>query len=132
MAATGYASARNQKYQAKKQHLRKMMDAMNNTSLDFQEEKCSGEYRNIAVALKKNCGENWIEYLRNFKEEEVFDDDLKHLEMSDLEKLIPRMGPRKRFRKWMKLYTEYNDNAAALGNIRLSPNTSYRNPVESD
>ena len=120
---------RNKKYAAKKHQIRKLMDAMNTTGSQFQpnfqmEEKANDDYQNIAVALKRNCGDNWLEYLRNFKNEEVYDDDLKNLSHQDVSCLIPRMGPRKRFSKWMRMYTEYNSNAAALGNIRLNPSSS--------
>ena len=125
---------RNKKYAAKKHQIRKLMDAMNTTGSHAQfqpnlgslpmEEKVNDDYQNIAVALKRNCGDNWLEYLRNFKNEEVFDDDLKNLSHQDLACLIPRMGPRKRFAKWMRMYTEYNSNAATLGNIRLHPSSS--------
>jgi hypothetical protein len=41
-------------------------------------------------------------YLSNFKKEEVKDEDLKNLCRDDLLELIPKMGPRNRFLKWLQ------------------------------
>ena len=55
----------------------------------------------ITNALKFFMGDDWEHYQQNFKNEEVFDDDLKDLKDDDLEKLIPKIGPRSRIRHWL-------------------------------
>jgi len=59
-------------------------------------------FAKIATALESLCGVDWEIYLRIFKAERVSDDDLKHLSDADLRELIPRMGPRNKFKVWMK------------------------------
>merc|ERR1719242_676703 len=60
------------------------------------------DYGEIRAALKKHCGKDWKIYLQNFENEEVTDTDLIDLLEDDLKELIPKMGPRKRFLRWMK------------------------------
>ena len=63
-----------------------------------------GKYNKIASVLKdiveKENDRN--KYLMNFKNEEVTDEDLKNLCRDDLLELIPKMGPRNRFLKWLQ------------------------------
>eukprot|EP01083_Nonionella_stella_P278167 945851_1 len=56
----------------------------------------------ITKALQDLCGDHWCLYLDNFKEQEVFDADVHDLSEDDLKCLITKMGPRSRFRKWIK------------------------------
>jgi len=62
-------------------------------------------YKVIRNALKEHCGNDWEQYLANFKQQEVTDGDLNDLQEyteDDLKELIPKMGPRKRFKKWVE------------------------------
>merc|ERR1711994_236107 len=59
-------------------------------------------YKLIRDALEKHCGSDWKIFLQNFENEEVTDSDLKDLTEDDLTQLITKMGPRKRFERWMK------------------------------
>ena len=59
------------------------------------------EYGQIRAALEKHCGKEWKTYLQNFQNEEVMDTDLDAISPDDLKELIPKMGPRNRFKKWM-------------------------------
>merc|ERR1712083_170337 len=61
-----------------------------------------GEYNQIHSALKEHCGSDWKTFFENFKNEEVKDSDLAEIDGDDLKELIPKMGPRKRFLKWMR------------------------------
>ena len=56
----------------------------------------------IKAGLQKHMGENWSEYLGTFMNAEVYDADLKFLSNEDLKELIPKIGPRNRFKAWMK------------------------------
>jgi len=60
------------------------------------------EYTKIRSALEKYCGSDWKQYMANFEKEEVMDSDLESIREDDLKELIPKMGPRKRFWKWMQ------------------------------
>ena len=62
-------------------------------------------YTTIAKELKARCGEKWQIYLDNFKRNFVNDGDLKILKEANdaiLEKLIPEIGPRLRWREYLK------------------------------
>jgi len=59
-------------------------------------------YWKIVGALKQLNIKNWEEYLNNFVDEAVTDDDLGNLCRDDLLELIPKMGPRNRFLKWLQ------------------------------
>merc|ERR1719474_1658182 len=69
---------------------------------DDSKEDIDDEYVRIRNALEKHCGKNWRSFVQNFENEEVTDKDLKDLNDDELKQLIPKMGPRKRFKKWMK------------------------------
>ena len=56
----------------------------------------------IQRALMELCGDEWKAYFGNFQKHEVFDDDLETLTQSDLQVLIPRIGPRVRVQKWIE------------------------------
>lgn len=56
----------------------------------------------IEKGLQRLCGNDWKYYLKRFKDEEVYDDDLLDLNEKDLAKLIPKIGPRSRVRNWIK------------------------------
>jgi len=61
------------------------------------------EYKKIRAFLKENGGKQWMEFVKNFEEQEVKDSDLKDLKnLNDAEwkELIPKIGPRNRFKKW--------------------------------
>jgi len=62
----------------------------------------SDEQRRIRSALKKHCGSDWNTFMENFENQQVVDSDLAEIEEEDLKELIPKMGPRKRFWKWMR------------------------------
>merc|ERR1719273_2375457 len=60
------------------------------------------EYKKIRAFLKENGGKQWMEFVKNFEEQEVKDSDLKDLKnLNDAEwkELIPKIGPRNRFKK---------------------------------
>jgi len=66
-------------------------------------------YEAIENALQELCGPDWKTFLQNFKEQEVTDEDLEILSTTsdkDLDEnlmiLIPKMGPRMRFKKWIR------------------------------
>ena len=59
------------------------------------------EYMEIRKVLKERCGKNWESYLKNFINEEVNDNDLENLMDEDYRELIPKIGPRNRFKKWV-------------------------------
>merc|ERR1712083_403860 len=59
------------------------------------------EYGQIRAALEKHCGKDWKTFMQNFESEEVTDGDLEGISADDLKELIPKMGPRNRFKKWM-------------------------------
>jgi len=52
-------------------------------------------------------------YLANFKKQEVTDEDVKNLDKQDLKELIPLMGPRNKFWKWMQ--SEFPKDTAETG-----------------
>ena len=54
----------------------------------------------IKTVLEQRCGKNWEVYLANFVDHEVMDSDLKYLTDEDWRELIPKIGPRNRFKKW--------------------------------
>merc|ERR1712062_829198 len=58
-------------------------------------------YAKIRAMLKKHCGKDWEKFMKNFESEEVTDGDLASISEDDLKELIPKMGPRNRFKKWM-------------------------------
>jgi len=60
------------------------------------------ENRRIRMALEKHCGSDWKDFLKNFENEQVLDADLENLSADDLKSLIPKIGPRNRFKKWME------------------------------
>merc|ERR1712154_626235 len=60
------------------------------------------EYALIRSALEKYCGGDWKQFMENFEREEVIDTDLKNIHEDDLKELILKMGPRKRFWRWMQ------------------------------
>merc|ERR550525_403077 len=66
------------------------------------EKQDEDQYKLIRDALEKHCGSYWKMFLQNFENEEVTDSDLKDLTKDDLTQLITKMGPRKRFERWMK------------------------------
>merc|ERR1719242_463346 len=59
------------------------------------------EYKKIKEFLQENGGKFWKEYIKRFEKEEVKDTDLQVLEESDLRVLIPAIGPRRRFKRWI-------------------------------
>eukprot|EP00486_Rosalina_sp_Unknown_P008847 CAMPEP_0201591772 /NCGR_PEP_ID=MMETSP0190_2-20130828/189848_1 /ASSEMBLY_ACC=CAM_ASM_000263 /TAXON_ID=37353 /ORGANISM="Rosalina sp." /LENGTH=580 /DNA_ID=CAMNT_0048050237 /DNA_START=197 /DNA_END=1940 /DNA_ORIENTATION=- len=60
------------------------------------------DMKEIKKALEELCGNDWKTYLTNFEKEEVKDGDLENIGDDDLKELIPKMGPRNRFKKWMQ------------------------------
>jgi len=60
-------------------------------------------YVKIAGALKTLKID--MKYLAEFKKQEVTDEDLKNLDKQDLKELIPTMGPRNKFWKWLESET---------------------------
>jgi len=60
------------------------------------------DMKDIKKALEELCGNDWKSYLTNFEKEEVKDSDLENINDQDLKELIPKMGPRNRFKKWME------------------------------
>ena len=56
----------------------------------------------IRAALEKHCGSDWKTFMQHFEDEEVMDTDLKDITEDDLAQLITKMGPRKRFLRWIK------------------------------
>mmetsp|Transcript_63537 Transcript_63537/g.101111 ORF Transcript_63537/g.101111 Transcript_63537/m.101111 type:complete len:676 (+) Transcript_63537:105-2132(+) len=69
-----------------------------------------GKYSKVAKALQGISEKEWKTYLENFKAQEVTDDDLANLCRQDLMELIPKMGPRNRFVKWLQ--AEYPKDSA--------------------
>jgi len=65
-------------------------------------DKNGDEQERIRSALKKLCGSDWNTFMENFENQQVVDSDLAEIEEEDLKELIPKMGPRKRFWKWMR------------------------------
>jgi len=61
-----------------------------------------GDYGAIRAALEEHGGKDWKTFFQNFQDEEVTDADLEGISADDLKELIPRMGPRNRFKKWME------------------------------
>eukprot|EP00485_Elphidium_margaritaceum_P008065 CAMPEP_0202702160 /NCGR_PEP_ID=MMETSP1385-20130828/15183_1 /ASSEMBLY_ACC=CAM_ASM_000861 /TAXON_ID=933848 /ORGANISM="Elphidium margaritaceum" /LENGTH=611 /DNA_ID=CAMNT_0049359753 /DNA_START=51 /DNA_END=1886 /DNA_ORIENTATION=+ len=63
-----------------------------------------GKHSKIVAALQQiNVTQNeWKTYLKKFQEEDVADDDLASLSQTDLHELIPKMGPRNRFKKYVE------------------------------
>merc|ERR1719229_1427346 len=59
------------------------------------------ECKEIRKALEMYGGNDWRVYMKNFEDEEVKDSDLVNIGMDDLKELIPKIGPRNRFKKWM-------------------------------
>eukprot|EP01083_Nonionella_stella_P228671 810189_1 len=59
------------------------------------------ECKDIKKALQMYGGNDWKVYMKNFEDEEVKDTDLVNISMDDLKELIPKIGPRNRFKKWM-------------------------------
>merc|ERR1712228_885890 len=59
------------------------------------------EYKKIKEFLQENGGKFWKEYIKRFEKEEVKDADLQVLEEADLAHLIPAIGPRRRFKRWI-------------------------------
>jgi len=55
----------------------------------------------IGDALRELCGDHWNAYLQNFKDQGIGDDDLIGISDAKLRVLIPKIGPRARFRKWV-------------------------------
>ena len=51
--------------------------------------------------LRGLCGLDWNKYLQNFRQYNIGDDDLLDIRDSELRILIPKIGPRSRFRKWL-------------------------------
>merc|ERR1712013_694307 len=68
---------------------------------DWTNAEQKDEFADIRQGLSEHCGKLWETFLENFKEEEVTDADLAKLSAKDLKALIPKMGPRNRFKKWM-------------------------------
>ena len=59
-------------------------------------------FAEIRAALQEFCGDDWKSYMENFENEDVKDSELKFVTNDDLKELIPKMGPRNRFRNWME------------------------------
>ena len=79
------------------------VNAKKGNTLDI-EMKCDDQLKSTEVigdALKGLCGNDWNVYLQNFQNRNIGDDGLIHLTESDLRTLIPKIGPRSRFRKWL-------------------------------
>eukprot|EP01083_Nonionella_stella_P081541 224657_1 len=69
---------------------------------DKDEVKGNDEYQAIRKALEEMGGNDWTIYLKKFEDEEVKDTDLENITDDDLKELIPKIGPRNRFKKWIK------------------------------
>jgi len=76
---------------------------VNNNNKEVEEVKeDADEYKKIRAFLKENGGKQWMEFVKKFEEEEVKDSDLLSLNDNDLKDLIPKIGPRNRFKKWIE------------------------------
>merc|ERR1712141_898853 len=64
------------------------------------------DFAQIRAALLKYCSSEWEQCLKNFQNEDVKDKDLKFISDEDLKELIPKMGPRNRFKNWLKSFDE--------------------------
>merc|ERR1712244_140506 len=64
------------------------------------------DFAQIRAALLKYCSSEWEPCLKNFQNEDVKDKDLKFISDGDLKELIPKMGPRTRFKNWLKSLDE--------------------------
>jgi len=82
----------------------KVADPFEGLADNMKHQVNQGKYSKIASVLTEIDGSK---YLQNFKNEEVTDEDLPNLCRDDLMELIPKMGPRNRFLKWLK--SEYSD-----------------------
>ena len=63
------------------------------------------EWKLITDKLKELSNNDWEQYLNNFKENEISDKDLTDLKdysAEDWKELIPKMGPRNKFKKWVQ------------------------------
>jgi len=66
-----------------------------------QDDAKDDPYCEIRAALREHCGNHWQEYAKNFEEQEVTDMDLENLGEADFKELIPKIGPRNKFKKWV-------------------------------
>jgi len=73
-------------------------------SFDQKNNDNNNDNNNSIVILKKALKELKLEtYLQTFIDNEVFDSDLINIvDDDDLKELIPKLGPRSRFKKWVK------------------------------
>ena len=63
-------------------------------------------FSETAAALQEFCSNQWMDILQKFQDEDVKDSDLKFLEDNDLQELIPKIGPRNRFKCWSRWRTK--------------------------
>jgi hypothetical protein len=78
------------------------LSGKNSNNYSYVNVNPSAGYDQIRAALSEFCGKDWQTFYSNFVEQQVNDEDVLNLEDADFVELIPKMGPRSRFKKWVK------------------------------
>ncbi len=88
------------------------------------------ENKGLIKGLKEtNCFER---HFPAFAREEITDDVLKIMEKDDLKALIPKLGPRLKFWRWVEKWKESTKAKASLNILRIPSDSNSPLPVNSN
>jgi len=87
--------------------LKKPMIEFNNVDWSWLFQKNEQESRDVITAVLEQL--NLKKYLKNFETNLIFDKHLLLLSKDEVKELIPEMGPRLSFSKWLEIYQAKNN-----------------------